>query len=197
MSVIFYYGCISNKNLNFLWIWGFPNPIPSTLSNWIPSYVYMNLDVSFTVQWPLLFGQINLSSWIWYCAKGILLISSMNSTLILSSALDNGPLIQYLRGHPSIQFNLSCLVTHFLFPCTQVQIWVWFLKRKKEEEEVLMGYVSFANCNLCSTFPLLLCFHLGLSLSLSFFWLLGVATAIRQTVMGLWLDHRWHVRESL
>ena len=136
-------GAFPYKNLIFLWIWGFPNPIPSTLSNWIPSYVYMNLDVSFTVQWPLLFGQINLSSWIWYCPKGILLISAMNSTLILSSALDNGPLIQYLRGHPSIQFNLSCLVTHFSFPCTQVQIWVWFLKRKKRRRRSSNGVRLF------------------------------------------------------
>ena len=52
------------------------------LSNWILSCVYMNLDASFIVHWPLLFVQISLFGWIWYCAKGIPLISS----LILSSS---------------------------------------------------------------------------------------------------------------
>ena len=78
----------------------------------------------FQIQFHLLY-QIESNS------KGILLISSMNSTLISSFALDNGLSIRYLRVHPSIQFNLSCLVIHFLFPPTQVQIWVWFLKRKR------------------------------------------------------------------
>ena len=50
------------------------------LSNWIPSCVYINLDASFTMHWPLLFGQISLSGWIWYCTKGIPLISSLISS---------------------------------------------------------------------------------------------------------------------
>ena len=95
------------------------------LSIWIPSCVYMNLDASFTLHCPLLFGQISLLGWIWYCAKGILLISFLisscsgmvkdfrfhappwctKSMLISSSAWDEGPSIWYLRGPPVSNFH--------------------------------------------------------------------------------------------